>query len=96
VAPLAGSRLPEAVMLRGLVNEMYADLRQPARPAAVLSVQFYITSEQAGGRPVRFAQQFRNVAPMEDASAQAFAAALSRALEAILSEAEKQIRAAPP
>ena len=96
VAPLAGSRLPEALILRGLVNEMYADLRQPARPAAVLSVQFYITSEQVGGRPVRFAQQFRNVAPMADASAQAYAAALSRALEAILGEAEKQIRAAPP
>jgi cholesterol transport system auxiliary component len=96
VAPLAGSRMPEALVLRGLVNEMYADLREPARPLAVLSVQFYITSEQAGGRPVRFAQQFRNAAPMADASAQAYAAALSRALEAILAEADKQVRAAPP
>jgi ABC-type uncharacterized transport system auxiliary subunit len=92
VAPLAGSRLSEAFVLRGLVNEMYADVRDPARPAAVLSIQFYITSEQAQGRPVRFAQQFRNLAPMADASAQAYADALSRALQAVLEEAEKRIR----
>jgi cholesterol transport system auxiliary component len=94
VAPLAGTRLPEALVLRGLVNEMYADARDPARPAAVLSLQLYITSEQAEGKPMRFAQQFRNVAPMSDASAQAYADALSRALDAVLTEAEKQIRAA--
>jgi uncharacterized lipoprotein YmbA len=96
VAPLAGSRLPEALVLRGLVNEMYADVRDPARPAAVLSMQVYITSEQAEGRPLRFAQQFRNVARMSDASAQAYADALSRALEGVLAEAAKQIRAAAP
>ena len=54
VAPLAGSRLPDAVLLRGLVNEMYADLREPAQPSAVLSIQFYITTEQAGDRPARW------------------------------------------
>jgi ABC-type uncharacterized transport system auxiliary subunit len=96
VAPLAGSRLPDAFVLRGLVNEMYADVREPSRPMAVLSIQLYITSEQAQGRPVRFAQQFRNSAAMADASAQAYADALSRALQAVLEEADRQIRATPP
>ena len=96
VAPLAGSRAPEALVLRGLVNEMYADVRDPARPAAVLSIQFYISSEQADGRPVRFAQQLRTVAPMADASAAAYAGSLSHALAAILAELEQRLRATPP
>lgn len=92
VAPLAGSRIPDALVLRGVVNEMYADLREPSRPAAVMSVQLYVTAEPANGNPVRFAQQLRQSAPMTDASAQAYADALSRALAQILVEAERQIR----
>lgn len=94
VAPLAGSGSVEADVLRGFVNEMYADVRDPARPQAVLSVQFYLTREQAAAHTVVFTQQLRNETPMADASAEAFAAALSRALAAILTELEKQLRAA--
>ena len=96
VARLAGSRRADADVLRGFVNEMYADVRDPARPQAVLSIQFYLTREQAAGHPVVFTQQLRNEAPMTDASPEAFAAALSQALAAILTELEKQLRAAVP
>jgi uncharacterized lipoprotein YmbA len=92
VAPLAGSSVPDAMVLRAVVNEMYADLRDPARPAAVLSLQLYVTAESGEGQPLRFAQQLRSVQPMRDASAQAYADALSRALEAVLWEAERQMR----
>jgi uncharacterized lipoprotein YmbA len=96
VAPIAGSSAPDALVLHALVNEMYADVRDPARPAAVLSMQIYITAEPAEGRPVRFAQELRNVAPMADASAPAYADALSRALRAVLAEADRQIHTAQP
>jgi uncharacterized lipoprotein YmbA len=94
VAPLAGSSTADALLLRVLVNEMYADLTDASHPAAVLSLQLYLTSEPAGEQPVRFAQQLRKVQPMRDASAQAYADALSRALDAVLREAAEQIRAA--
>jgi cholesterol transport system auxiliary component len=92
VAPLSGARVPQALVLRASVNEMYADVRDAANPAAVLSMQLYITAEHTDQPPLRFAQQFRDVAPMQDASAQAYADALSRALEAILTQADRQIR----
>jgi cholesterol transport system auxiliary component len=94
VAPLSGSRARDARRLRTFVNEMYADVRDRAQPTAVLSVQFYIVSENESGKPVRFGQQLRNVAPMRDDSAQAYAEALSQALAAVLAELEKQLRSA--
>jgi cholesterol transport system auxiliary component len=92
VAPLPGSRALQADQLRGLVNEMYADVRDPAHPAAVLSIQFYVTRPGHDGEEVLFAQQLRMVAPMRDASAEAYTEALSSALEAVLSEFERQVR----
>src|SRR5581483_6782919 len=44
VTPLAGAQAPDARMLQAFVNEMYADVRDRSRPAAVLSIQFYITA----------------------------------------------------
>jgi cholesterol transport system auxiliary component len=96
VAPLATARVPGARTLTGFVNEMYADVRDAGHPAAVLAIQFYITSDAPPGNPIRFAQQLRHAAPMTDASAQAYAEGLSRALAAVLLELDKQVRAAKP
>lgn len=94
VAPLPGSRARHARRLQVFVNEMYADVRERARPAAVLSIQFYLIAEDDSGRPLRFGAQLRNVAAMRDDSAQAYAEALSRALGTVLAELEQQLRGA--
>lgn len=95
VAPLPGSRVRHARRLQVFVNEMYADVRERARPTAVLSIQFYLMAEDDSGRPLRYGAQLRNVAAMRDDSAQAYAQALSRALTAVLEELEQQLRNAP-
>lgn len=94
VAPLSGSRARHARRLQVFVNELYADVRERAHPAAVLSIQFYLIAEDDGGRPLRYGAQLRNVAAMRDDSAQAYAEALSRALAAVLTELEQQLRGA--
>lgn len=95
VAPLPGSRARHARRLQVFVNELYADVRDRARPAAVLSIQFYLLAEDDSGRPLRHGAQLRNVAAMRDDSAQAYAEALSRALTAVLEELERQLRNGP-
>jgi cholesterol transport system auxiliary component len=94
VVPLAGNRIPGGNVLQGLVNEMYADLRDATRPTALLTIQFYVTREQRRRGDVLFAEQLSQRRPMRDASAPAYAAALSEALAAILAELEQRMHAA--
>lgn len=84
------------LLLSGLVTEMYGDLRAPSQPAAVLAIQFYITQQGREGSTVLMAQQLRQVVPMADASAAALATGLSTALANLLTEFERQVRAAAP
>jgi hypothetical protein len=57
-------------------------------------MQFYVTRERRRSGEVLFAQQLSQRSPMRDASAAAYAAALSEALAAILAEFDKRLRAA--
>jgi cholesterol transport system auxiliary component len=81
-----------ALTLSGLVTEMYGDLRDPQRPAAVLAIQFYVTRPARDDDSVLFAQQLRQAVPLEDASAAALARGLSTALSNLLAEYETQLR----
>jgi uncharacterized lipoprotein YmbA len=83
-----------ALTLSGLVTEMYGDLRDPQQPAAVLSIQFYVTRPTRGDDSVLLAQQLRQAVPIEDASAAALARGLSSALSDLLAEFENQVRGA--
>jgi cholesterol transport system auxiliary component len=91
----AGGARRGALQLDGLVTQMYGDIRDPQQPRAVLAVQFYITRTDRTGTQVLFAQQLSQSVPMQDASAASLAAGLSQALQAILTELERQLRAAP-
>lgn len=94
VAPAAGARAPRALLLQGTVNELYADLRDPQRPAAVLSIRFHVVDETQPARPLRTAGELRRSIPIADASAAAFAEGVSRAMTEILAELEQRLRAA--
>jgi cholesterol transport system auxiliary component len=94
VAPAAGARAPRALLLQGSVNELYADLRDAQRPAAVLSIQFYLVDETQPARPLRTAGELRRAIPIADASAAAFAAGVSRAMTEIFGELEERLRTA--
>jgi len=94
VAPAAGARAPRALLLQGTVNELYADVRDPQRPAAVLSVRFYLVDETQPARPLRSSGELRRAIPIADASAAAFAEGVSRAMTEIFGELEQRLRAA--
>jgi hypothetical protein len=94
--PASGDGPRPGLLLSGLVTEMYGDLRAPSAPAAVLSIQFYVTQQRREGNSVVLAQQLRQVVPMADASPGALATGLSTALRNILAEFERQVRAAAP
>lgn len=87
-----GVRRRGGTTLEGLVTEMYCDLRDVQRPAAVLAIQFYAVSDTG---QVLFATQLRSVKAMADSSAESASRSLSEALVAILTELETQLRAAP-
>jgi cholesterol transport system auxiliary component len=95
VRPAAGTGRRGALQLDGLVTEMYGDLRDAQQARAVLAVQFYVTRDGRPSNEVLFAQQLSQSVPIPDASAMSLAAGLSQALQAILAELEKQLRAAP-
>ena len=95
VRPVAGGVRRGAVELDGLVTELYGDLRDPQQARAVLAVQFYVVRDTRAGNEVLFAQQLSQSVPIPDASPKSLAAGLSQALEAILAELERQLRAAP-
>ena len=94
--PVNGEGPRSALVLSGLVTEMYGDLRAPSQPVAVLAIQFYITQQGREANNVLLAQQLRQVVPVPDASAGALADGLSTALLNILTEFERQVRAAAP
>lgn len=96
VRPAASGGGRGAVELDGLVTEMYGDLRDPQQARAVLAIQFYVTRDTtAAPDEVLFARGLSQSVPIADASAGSLAAGLSQALQAILVELEKQLRAAP-
>jgi len=87
-----GVRRHGGLSLEGLVTEMYCDLRKAQRPAAVITIQFYVVSDRG---QVLFATQLRSVKAMADSSAESASRSLSEALVAVLSELETQLRDAP-
>lgn len=96
VAAAAGNRAPRALLLNGSVTELYADVRDAQRPAAVVAIQFYLVDETQAARPLRLAEELRHSVPIADASAAAYADGVSRAMQAIFAELENRLRAAAP
>lgn len=92
VAPAAGARAPHALLLQGTVNELYADVRDPHRPAAVLAIRFHVVDEIQPVRPLRMTAEVRRSVPMADASAGAFADGVSRAMTEVFEELEQRLR----
>ncbi|MFP4684265.1 MAG: membrane integrity-associated transporter subunit PqiC [Ectothiorhodospira sp.] len=80
-----------------VVTELYGDLADPARPAAVVGLQVFVSDLRpcARGRsvtPLEFEARVR----LEDDRARTLAAGLSRALGRVLTRLETRLRAAHP
>jgi len=80
-------------ILEGHVSELYADFRSGEKPAAVVTVQFYLTDDGGSGDIVFNADLSRRV-ELSDRSPQAVAQAMNTAFSGVLTKLEARLRQA--
>jgi cholesterol transport system auxiliary component len=85
------SRLDAPYRLHGLVTELYGDVRDKSRPAAVLAIQFYLS--RSGTDQVIYDQTLKQRVSLADASPESLVRGLSTALQQILAELGRQLQA---
>ena len=83
-------------VLDGFVSALYADMREPGKPAAELVITFYLTSAAGGAeRTPQWSREYRRHAPMRASSAVAFAEALNGAFGEICAELARDLASLP-
>jgi uncharacterized lipoprotein YmbA len=78
-------------LLEGHVSELYADFRSGEKAAAVVTVQFYLTSDGGTGAMAFNADLTRRV-ELTDRSPQAVVRAMNAAFSGVLAELEARLR----
>jgi ABC-type uncharacterized transport system auxiliary subunit len=81
-------------VLDGFASELYGDVRDPARPAAVIAITFYLTPANAVTPTVIWSREYRQRAPVADATSEALARAWNAALATILADLARDLAAA--
>jgi cholesterol transport system auxiliary component len=81
-------------VLDGFVSELYGDLRDAGKPAAVLTATFYLSSATSPTAKVLWSKEYRQRVPAADGSPDALARAWNAALSAMLAELARDLAAA--
>lgn len=81
-------------VLDGFVAEFYGDVRDPAKPAAVLGITFYLSPANALVPNVIWSREYRQRVPVAQPSPEALAQAWNSALAAILADLARDLAAA--
>jgi cholesterol transport system auxiliary component len=80
--------------LDGFVSELYADTRDAAAPAAVITVTYYLTPANAIGANVVWSREYRQRVKVSGAGPEAVARGWNAALSAILADLARDLAAA--
>jgi ABC-type uncharacterized transport system auxiliary subunit len=89
-----GAAIEADWLLDGFVGALYADMRDPAKPMAVLQITYYLSRDNGGvGAPVWSRGYFKRV-PFASSGTEAYVNALNGALTEILAEMTRDIAAA--
>ena len=86
-------------VLDGFVNELYGDARDPAKPAAALSITFYLSAlNPASGPSVIWSREYQQRVPISGSSPDAVVRAWNTELASILGELARDLATAnlPP
>ncbi len=81
-------------VLDGFASEFYGDVRDPAKPVAVLAIAFYVSPANAMTPAVIWSREYRRQTPMADATPEALARAWNAALSTILADLARDLAAA--
>ena len=82
------------VVLDGFASELYGDVRDAAKPVAALAITFYLSPADAMTPAVIWSREYRQRAPMADATPEALAQAWNAALSTILADLARDLAAA--
>lgn len=82
-------------LLDGFVGALYADLRDAAKPSAVLEITYYLTRDDAGATAPVWSKLYRRQVAMASTAAKDYVAALNTALAEILADLVRDVAAVP-
>ena len=80
-------------VLDGFVTELYGDIREAGKPAAVITVTFYLSTANTPTPRVVWSHEYRQRVPAGDGSSDALARASNSALSAILADLARDLAA---
>lgn len=79
-------------LLDGFVNELYGDAREPAKPAAVLSITFYLSAlNPASGPSVIWSREYRQRVPISASNPDEVVRAWNTALTSLLADLARDL-----
>jgi ABC-type uncharacterized transport system auxiliary subunit len=81
-------------VLDGFASELYGDARDAAKPAAVVAITFYLSPANAMTPNVIWSREYRQRAPVAEATPEALARAWNSALSTILADLARDLAAA--
>ena len=82
-------------VLDGFVSELYGDMREAGKPAAVLAATFYLSTASTPSATVLWSREYRQRVALTDASPDALARAWNTALSAMLADLARDLAAVP-